>query len=45
MKANSSWDEESAVSTVKSILNHYLGVPPAEITVNGKKITPAAVSE
>jgi bleomycin hydrolase len=40
MKANSSWDEELAVATVKAILNHYLGVPPAEITVNGKKITP-----
>jgi bleomycin hydrolase len=40
MKANSSWDEESAVATVKAIMNHYLGVPPSEITVNGKKITP-----
>ena len=40
MKANSSWDEESAIATVKAILNHYLGVPPSEITVNGKKITP-----
>jgi bleomycin hydrolase len=40
LKANSSWDEESAVATVKSIMNHYMGVPPAEITINGKKITP-----
>ncbi|HBC79961.1 MAG TPA: peptidase C1 [Bacteroidales bacterium] len=40
LKTNSSWNEESAVATVKSILNHYLGVPPAEITYNGKKITP-----
>lgn len=40
LKANSSWDEESAVATIKSIMNHYMGVPPAEITINGKKITP-----
>lgn len=40
VKASSSWDEERAVETIKSIMNHYMGVPPAEITVNGKKITP-----
>jgi len=40
LKDNSSWDEESAVATIKSIMNHYMGVPPAEITINGKKITP-----
>jgi len=40
LKESSSWDEEAAVGTVKSIMNHYMGVPPTEITVNGKKITP-----
>jgi bleomycin hydrolase len=40
LKTNSSWDEEAAVSTIKSILNHYMGEPPTEILVNGKKITP-----
>jgi bleomycin hydrolase len=40
LKTNSSWDEEAALSTIKSILNHYIGEPPAEILVNGKKITP-----
>jgi bleomycin hydrolase len=40
LKANSSWDEEAAITTIKSIMNHYLGVPPAEIAINGKKITP-----
>jgi bleomycin hydrolase len=40
LKANSSWDEEAAIATVKSIMNHYMGVPPSEITVNGKKMTP-----
>ena len=40
LKANSSWDEDAATATIKSIMNHYMGVPPAEIIVNGKKITP-----
>ncbi|MCX6259210.1 MAG: peptidase C1, partial [Bacteroidia bacterium] len=40
LKASSSWDEEVAIATVKSIMNHYLGVPPSEITINGRKITP-----
>ena len=40
LKATSSWDEAVAISTIKSIMNHYMGVPPADITVNGKKITP-----
>ncbi len=40
LKSNSSWDEKVAISTIKSILNHYMGEPPAEIMVNSKKITP-----
>ena len=40
VKNNSSWDEETALSTIKSILNHYLGEPPTEIMVKGKKVTP-----
>jgi bleomycin hydrolase len=40
LKNNSSWDEEAAISTIKSIMNHYMGEPPAEIMVNGKRITP-----
>ncbi|MGA1978001.1 MAG: C1 family peptidase [Bacteroidales bacterium] len=40
LKASSAWDEETAIATVKSIMNHYMGVPPSEITVNGKKMTP-----
>jgi len=40
VKANSSWDEDAAIATIKSIMNHYMGVPPTEIAVNGKKITP-----
>jgi bleomycin hydrolase len=40
LKSNSSWNEEAAISTIVSILNHYLGEPPAEVIVNGKKYTP-----
>jgi bleomycin hydrolase len=40
LKANSAWDEETAIATIQSILNHYLGKPPVEIAVDGKKITP-----
>jgi|WetSurSiteA1Bulk_404760.scaffolds.fasta_scaffold00020_22 bleomycin hydrolase len=40
LKANSGWNEEAAIATIKSIMNHYLGEPPAEIIVNGKKLTP-----
>ncbi len=40
LKATASWNEEAALSTIKDILNHYMGVPPTEVTVNGKKMTP-----
>lgn len=40
LKETSSWDEAVAVSTIKSIMDHYMGVPPAEVVVNGKKMTP-----
>ena len=40
LKKTSSWDEDVAVSTVKSIMDHYMGVPPTEVVVNGKKMTP-----
>ena len=34
------WNEEEVVSTIKSILNHYLGEPPIEFKVDGKTMTP-----
>jgi bleomycin hydrolase len=40
LKKNSAWDDEADMATVKSIMNHYMGVPPSEVTVNGKKVTP-----
>jgi bleomycin hydrolase len=38
-KANA-WNEEEVVSTVKSILNHYMGVPPETFEWKGQKYTP-----
>lgn len=40
VRDNSQWNEEYVIQTVKSIMNNYLGVPPDEITVNGRKMTP-----
>lgn len=39
VKKNNDWNEEHVLATIKSILNHYLGVPPAAIEVNGKKMS------
>jgi bleomycin hydrolase len=40
LKTSNAWDEETAVKTVRSILNHYLGEPPTEFVYEGKKYTP-----
>jgi bleomycin hydrolase len=40
MKVNNAWSEEAAVTTIKSILNHYLGEPPASVVAAGKSMTP-----
>ena len=40
LKTTNAWDAETAVNTVKSILNHYLGEPPANFLYDGKKYTP-----
>jgi len=34
------WNAEYAVATIKSIMNHYMGVPPEIIEVDGKRMTP-----
>lgn len=39
-KEHGYWDEDKAVSYVKSILNKYLGAPPETIQANGRTITP-----
>ncbi len=40
VKSTSAWDEDEVVKVVKSILNYYLGEPPTEVVVDGKKYTP-----
>lgn len=40
VKTAASWDEKAVVGTIRAIMDHYLGVPPTEITVSGKKMTP-----
>lgn len=40
LKETNAWNEDEAISTIKSILNHYMGEPPAEFTVDGKTYTP-----
>ncbi len=40
VKASNSWDEELVISTVKSILNFYLGEPPVKFMFEGKEFTP-----
>jgi bleomycin hydrolase len=40
VKAGSAWDEEVVIATIRSIMKHYMGEPPSEITVAGKKMTP-----
>jgi len=40
LKSSNAWDEEAVLSTIKSILNHYLGVPPKKFSYQGKEYTP-----
>ncbi len=40
VKASNAWNEEQVVSTVRAILDHYLGAPPATVQVEGKTLTP-----
>jgi bleomycin hydrolase len=40
LKTSAAWNEEEAVQTIKSILNHWLGEPPTKVTVGEKSMTP-----
>ncbi len=40
VKETNAWDEAEVVRVTKSIMNYYLGEPPTEVTVDGKKYTP-----
>jgi bleomycin hydrolase len=39
VKTTNAWNEDEVVAVTKSILNHYLGNPPTEVVVDGKKYT------
>jgi bleomycin hydrolase len=40
LKNSHAWNEDVAISTIRSILNHHLGEPPATVTVDGATMTP-----
>jgi len=39
-KATNFWDEDAILSNIKSILNHYIGIPPTSFKYAGKTYTP-----
>ena len=39
-KVTNYWDEQAILSNIKSILNHYMGIPPTSFKFNGKTYTP-----
>jgi bleomycin hydrolase len=40
VKASNAWSEDAVTAVIRSILDHYMGEPPAFIMVEGKKMTP-----
>lgn len=40
VKAQNAWNEDEVVSTVKDILEHYMGPVPTDVEVDGKKMSP-----
>lgn len=40
LRSNNMWNEELVVSTIKSILNKYMGEPPEKFAFEGKVYTP-----
>jgi len=40
MKTLNAWNVDFGIETIKSIMNHYIGVPPTQFTVEGKTYTP-----
>ena len=40
MKTSNGWNVEYGLETIKSIMNHYIGIPPTEFVVDGKTFTP-----
>ena len=40
LKKSNAWNEKIVVSTIKTIMDHYMGVPPTKFIVDGKEYTP-----
>ncbi len=40
VKENNAWNEEEVLSTIKNIMNHYMGTPPETVIWKGKNYTP-----
>lgn len=40
VKERNEWNEEIVISTIKDIMNYYMGVPPTKFTYEGKEYTP-----
>jgi bleomycin hydrolase len=40
LKKNDAWNVDYGLATIRSIMNHYIGEPPVNFTVEGKKYTP-----
>ncbi len=40
IKKDNAWNEAEVLSTIKDIMNHYIGVPPTSFMVDNKKYTP-----
>lgn len=39
IKSSNAWNEDTVLATIKSIMNHHIGVPPTTFTVEGKEYT------
>lgn len=40
LKRNSAWNEDIALETIKTIMDHYIGTPPQSFGYDGKQISP-----
>ena len=40
LKASQNWNVEAGLETIKAIMNHYIGTPPTEFSVEGKTYSP-----
>lgn len=40
IKAENTWNEDAVLSTIRSIMDHYMGVPPTSVEYAGKKWSP-----